>query len=90
MCSGRRDADWEVDGSVLKLVSAGVQAHHAHQHGLARSAVQVEDGDEHDCKASGDHEVAHSKRFPLHCEVFQDPPGYGMQEPTRTLPRAQS
>ena len=29
------------------------RAHHLHQHERARSAVQLEDGDEHDCTASG-------------------------------------
>ena len=52
---GRRDADGELEGSVVKF-SAGVGAHYAHQHGSARSAAQLEDGDEHDCEGSGGHE----------------------------------
>ena len=63
---GRHDAGQELEGSAMKIGSAGVWGHHVHQHGPARSAVQLEDGDAHDCKASGDREVAASED----CEVF--------------------
>ena len=48
-------------GQCDEVGSAGVRAHHVHRHGPARSAVQVEDGDEHHCEAFGDHEVADSE-----------------------------
>ena len=35
--------------------SGSVRAHHVHLHESARTAVQLEDGDEHDCRASEDH-----------------------------------
>ena len=50
---GRRDG--ELDSSVMKM------AHHVHQHAPAGFAVQLEDGDEHDCKDSRDHEVEASE-----------------------------
>ena len=57
---GRRDADQELEGCD-EVGPAGVPAHHVDQHGSDLSAVQLEDGHEHDCKASGDHEVAASE-----------------------------
>ena len=39
-------------GKCDEISPAGVRSHHAHQRGPTRCAIHLEDGDEHDCKAS--------------------------------------